>query len=250
MTLYVGTSGWAYKEWKPDFYPADLPQARFLEHYAQNLSACEVNATFYRIQSEKAFSKWAAAAPESFRYSTKAHRMITHGKGVGIEGRRAEFLKDFFDSVRPLGNRLGAVLFQYPPTKQRDDAGLDDLLAYLPKTHRYAFEFRHDSWADPQVEKRIAEAGATVCLSSQAGDVPSALPPGPLGYVRLRAERYTEKQRVGWMELLQREAETRDVFAFTKHEGIPTKDEFGGLGLARWLVARPNQAGPGTGIGS
>lgn len=239
MTLYVGTSGWAYKEWKPDFYPTDLPQKHWLEHYGSQLTACEVNATFYRIQSEDTFAKWAAAAPQTFRYSTKAHRMITHGKGVSPgEGRRIEFIDKFLESIRPLGARLGVVLLQYPPTKQRDDDGLEELLAYLPKDHRYAFEFRHESWANPEVKARIAEAGGTVCLSSTSGDLPDALPPGHLAYVRLRAERYSEEQREGWLGLLRQEAADRDVFAFTKHEGIPTKDEFGGIGLAQWLRSR------------
>ncbi|MDQ4094763.1 MAG: DUF72 domain-containing protein, partial [Actinomycetota bacterium] len=72
MTLFVGTSGWAYREWKPDFYPAELPQARFLAHYGRQLSACEINATFYRLQSESTFTKWATAVPDDFRYSIKA----------------------------------------------------------------------------------------------------------------------------------------------------------------------------------
>ena len=236
MTLYVGTSGWAYKEWKPDFYPADLPQARFLEHYGQHLSACEVNATFYRIQSDNAFSKWASATPPSFRYSAKAHRRITHGKTVAPDDAREEYFTKFFDSVRPLGERLGAVLMQYPPTRKRDDDALKELLAYLPDHHRYAFEFCHESWDSDDVRKVIAESGGTVCFSDTSGHVPEALPPGPIGYVRLRTERYTEKQRAGWLEMLQREAESRDVFAFAKHEGIPTADEYGGVGLAKWMM--------------
>ena len=238
MSLFVGTSGWAYKEWKPDFYPADLPQKRFLEHYGANLPACEVNATFYRIQSRDTFAKWAEATPETFRYSAKAHRMITHGRSVAPTERRPEFIKQFLESVEPLGERLGAVLMQYPPTRQRDDDALAELLDYLPKSHRYAFEFRHESWDAPEVRERIAEAGGTICLGSKSGEVPDVLPPGQLAYVRLRAERYTEKERDGWLRLLSSEAEKRDVFAFTKHEGIQTNDEYGGIGLARWLSAR------------
>ena len=238
MALFVGTSGWSYREWKPDFYPPDLSQRRWLEHYGATLTACEVNATFYRLQSEETFAKWAAATPESFRYSAKAHRRITHGRSIAPDEGRGEFIKTYLDSLRPLGNRLGAVLLQYPPKRERDDSALDALLEFLPPEYRYAFEFRHESWADQEVYERIATAGATVCLAGTTGEVPGSLPPGPLAYVRLRTERYTEEQRAGWLRLFQREATTRDVFAFAKHEGIPAGDPYGGVGLAQWMNER------------
>ena len=237
MTLYIGTSGWDYREWKPDFYPQDLPHSRLLEHYSSQLTACEVNTTFYGLKSDQTFEKWAASTPESFRYSSKAHRRITHGRSMAPDEGRAEFIKKYLESLKPLGQRLGAVLLQYPPRRERDDKGLDALLEFLPTENRYAFEFRHESWDDPAVTKRIAQGNATVCLASTTGDVPQALPDGPLAYVRLRAERYTDEQRIEWLRLLQRESESRVVFAFTKHEGIPADDPFGGIGLAQWLRA-------------
>lgn len=237
MTLYIGTSGWDYREWKPDFYPQDLPHARFLEHYGSRLTACEVNTTFYGLQSEQTIEKWAASTPESFRYSSKAHRRITHGRSMAPDEGRAEFIQKYLKSVAPLGNRLGAILLQYPPKRERDDDALEALLDFLSPEHRYAFEFRHESWEQPEITERIARANATVCLASTTGEVPDVLPPGPLGYVRLRTERYTDEQREGWLRLLQREAQTRDVFAFTKHEGIPGDDPYGGIGLAQWLRA-------------
>ncbi len=236
--LYVGTSGWAYREWKPDFYPGDMPQSRFLEHYSSALTACEINATFYRMQSPTTFEKWSNATPESFRFTTKAHRGLTHSRTLSPDGDRRSFLDAWLASVRRLEARLGAMLFQLPPYRRRDDDALGALLAALPSGTRAAFEFRHESWDDDVVAKTIAEAGGTVCISNTTGDVPESLPPGPLAYVRLRTERYSPEARAGWLELLQREAAERDVFAFAKHEGIPAADEFGGIGLARWLRRR------------
>jgi uncharacterized protein YecE (DUF72 family) len=235
MTLYVGTSGWAYREWKPDFYPQDLPQSRFLDHYGSVLSACEVNATFYRLQSEETFARWAEATPDSFRYSAKAHRRITHTRRMAPNEDGKSFIATFLKSLAPLGHRLGTVLLQYPPTRSRDGGALLSVLDSLVETISYAFEFRHDSWAAPEVTSILERAGATVCLASTTGDVPEALPSGPFAYVRLRAERYTEEQRAGWLDLLTREAAERDVYAFTKHEGIPAGDPYGGIGLAQWL---------------
>ena len=238
MTLYVGTSGWAYPEWKPDFYPADLPRARFLEHYASELSACEVNATFYRLQNEKTFTKWAAATPRRFRYAAKAHRRITHSRRMEPDDLARSFIATFLASLSPLHDRVGAILLQYPPRRRRDDGALDAVLEALPDTFRFAFEFRHESWHGAEIETRIDRANGTLCLADTSGAVPDRLPRGPFAYVRLRAERYTEEQRAGWLGLLQREALGRDVMVFTKHEGIPAGDPYGGIGLAQWLSAK------------
>lgn len=238
MSLHIGTSGWAYKEWKPDFYPEDLPQARFLEHYGQTLSACEINATFYRLQSAGTFERWSGSTPESFRFAIKAHRRLTHSKSIAPDEEQRSFLDAFMRSVLTLGDRLGVVLFQFPPYRRRDDGAFEALLDALPAGPGYAFEFRHESWVAPEIAERIAASGGTVCLSNTDGSVPAELPRGPLAYVRMRTERYTEEARAGWAELLEREAGHRRVFAFAKHEGIPAGDEYGGIGLARWMAAR------------
>ena len=238
MTLYVGTSGWAYPEWKPDFYPADLPRDRFLEHYASRLTACEVNATFYRLQNEDTFTRWARSVPETFRYSAKAHRRITHTRAMAPNDATRDFIKTFLASLAPLGDRLGVILLQYPPRRERDDGALLAVIDSLPEGLDYAFEFRHDSWPDEAVSGLLAQRAATVCLADTEGDPPSSLPDGPFAYVRLRAERYTDEQREGWLSLLLREASERDVWAFTKHEGIPASDPYGGVGLAQWLRSK------------
>jgi uncharacterized protein YecE (DUF72 family) len=236
LVLYIGTSGWAYKEWKPGFYPADVPQSRFLEHYGRALSACEINATFYRRQEESTFDKWAAATPKDFRFATKAHRAVSHGRGGIFIPERAELLNQFLGEVGRLGSRLGAVLFQFPPNRERDDEQLKGLLGILQGRVRFALEFRNESWDVDDVSERVAAAGGTVCVSHTEGAVPDRLPPGPLGYIRLRDQHYEEARRDRLLELLTAEAKERDVFAFTKHEGIAVDDAHGGIGLAQWLV--------------
>lgn len=236
MTLYVGTSGWAYREWKPDFYPEGTPQAGFLHHYATVLSACEINATFYRLQKHETIARWGAAVPESFRFATKAHRRLTHGKEIAPDSEQRGFLDTFLGSVSILGPRLGVVLFQFPPYRRRDDEAFHRLLEALPAGNPYAFEFRHDSWDAPEIREHIAAVGGTVCVSEKEGGVPTGLPPGPIAYIRLRSDRYTEDARAAWLSLLDEESHRRDVFVFCKHEGIPVRDPYGGLGLASWIV--------------
>jgi uncharacterized protein YecE (DUF72 family) len=236
MTLFVGTSGWAYKEWRGGFYPEGLPQTRFLDHYGHTLSACEINATFYRLHSEATFGKWAESTPESFRFAAKAHRHLTHGKEIAPDSEGRRFLDAFLQSLEALGPRLGCVLFPFPPYRRRDDGSLGGLLEWLPQGLGYACEFRHDSWGSDEIQERIAAAGGTVCISDTTGAVPDRLPPGPLAYVRLRSARYSADARAGWLALLEREAKSRDVYAFAKHEGAPPGDPLAGVGLAQWLV--------------
>lgn len=242
MSLRIGTSGWAYKEWKPAFYPQDVPQARFLEHYGSVLSACEINATFYRLQSESVVARWASAVPEGFRFAVKAHRRLTHTRQMAWDKQEQTFLQTFLASIAPLGERFGTVLLQYPPTRRRDDEGLAAVLDALPPGIAFAMEFRHDSWVADDVFDVIAARGGTVCISETAGAVLDRLPPGPFAYVRLRSDRYSVEARDGWLGLLRREAVTRPVLAFTKHEGIPAGDPYGGIGLAEWLVTQPTEA--------
>jgi uncharacterized protein YecE (DUF72 family) len=236
VTLHVGTSGWAYKEWKPAFYPDGLPQDRFLAHYASVLGACEINATHYRLQSESAVARWAEATPPGFRFAAKAHRRLTHTRALPPAEGGDVFLERFLESLIPLGDRLGAVLLQFPPTRQRDDGVLSDLLSCLPRGLPVALEFRHDSWDDPDVGDRVAAHGGTLCVSDRQGAVLERLPDGPLAYVRLRGDAYTPESRAAWLDLLQREASERPVYVFAKHEGVPAGDPFAGVGLAQWLA--------------
>lgn len=236
MSLHVGTSGWAYPEWRPAFYPEGMPQSRFLAHYASVLGACEINATHYKVQSEAAVARWAGEVPEGFRFAAKAHRRLTHVRSLPPHAGGAAFLEGFLASLAPLGNRLGAVLFQFPPARQRDDGVLAEFLACLPPELPFAVEFRHESWLDTVVEARIAEAGGTVCVGETTGAVLPRLPEGRLAYVRMRAEHYEPEARAGWRDLLEHEAADRPVYAFTKHEGVPAGDPYAGVGLAEWLV--------------
>ncbi|MFN2490014.1 MAG: DUF72 domain-containing protein [Actinomycetota bacterium] len=245
MTLYVGTSGWAYDEWRPDFYPPGLPYARFLEHYATSLGACEINSTFYRRQSEAAVKRWKSSTPTSFRFTAKVHRLITHATKMASWDERRDFMNAFMSSLSPLGRRLGAVLLQCPAHQSRAAATLERILALVAPGTRFAIEFTHASWDDPGVRREVAGAGGTVCLSDAGGPIPEALPPGPLAYVRLRRDRYTPVEREEWRALLARAAEERHVFAFAKHKSIPAADPFGGVGLARWLAGTRVRAGRG-----
>jgi uncharacterized protein YecE (DUF72 family) len=235
VTLYVGTSGWAYPEWRGAFYPPGLPQARFLEHYARQLTACEINATFRRIQTTNAIARWAESVPEGFKFTAKAHRRLSYRKQLVANEDERAFVGEFTDSLRPLGSSLGCLMIQFPPFVERDDAGLEALLDLLPADLRFACEFQNSEWDSAEVAERVAERGGTVSLREESGTAPERLPPGPLAYIRLKG-RYDDRERGALRDLLGSEGRARDVYVFARHKDVPPDDPHTGLGLARWLI--------------
>lgn len=149
----VGTSGFAYKEWKGSFYPKDLKDKEMLRYYAERLGVVEINNTFYRMPKAEMLQGWAALVPENFVFVLKAPQKITHqGRLEGVEDALAYFIK----SAQVLGARLGALLFQLPPFFKKDVPRLKTFLAALPRTPRVAFEFRNASWYDEETSRSCA----------------------------------------------------------------------------------------------
>jgi uncharacterized protein YecE (DUF72 family) len=199
---YVGTSGFSYRTWKPDFYPADAKPKDFLRRYADRLPTVELNATFYRLPSEEQLVAWAEQTPPGFRFAVKMNRGITHGG-------RLELIPTFCERVRTLGERLGPILVQLPPSRPRDDGLLQLYLDSLDPELRYAFEFRHDSWAG-------VDLGPHACVGSLEGQA-------PFRYLRLREPPYDDAALEGWAGRLRPLIESGvEIYAYLKHEDEPT----------------------------
>lgn len=158
--------GFSYADWNGVFYPADLPAQKRLTYYSRIFNAVEVDSTFYGVPRPASVRGWAASTPAEFRFSVKTPRQFTHEAGlVGVQG---ELLK-FIHTVQLLGEKLGAILFQFPPsfTAERLPALLD-CLAGLPRGVRYAVEVRHRSWYNPEDDPPLAQAlrGLGVCWAA------------------------------------------------------------------------------------
>lgn len=164
-SVYVGTSGWYYKEWQKTFYPAGAAKNQ-LSYYATQFPSVEINSSFYRLLKENAVRTWLTQVPSEFVFAIKGSRFITHMKKLrSLNGG----LDRFFTTVRWFGNRAGPILWQLPPILKKDLARLDDFLTLLPAGYRYAVEFRHPSWIDDDVFELLNKRGAAVVwLSSQA----------------------------------------------------------------------------------
>jgi uncharacterized protein YecE (DUF72 family) len=160
--LRIGTSGWHYKQWLGDFYPARFPAAQMLQWYAQEFDTVEINNTFYRLPQDKTFQQWRHRVPPGFLFAVKASRFITHIKRLKDP---EDSIRLLFERAAPLGRLLGPILFQLPPKWKADLDRLEGLLSVLPKQHRYAFEFRDESWAKDSVYAVLRRYNAALCIN-------------------------------------------------------------------------------------
>jgi uncharacterized protein YecE (DUF72 family) len=214
MRLRAGTSGYSYPAWKGRFYDATLPASRMLAAYAARLPTVEVNATFYRMPKASTLAGWRAEVPPGFVFALKAPQRVTHVKRLaGVEEDVAFFLR----AAAELGDGLGPVLWQLPPSLRKDLPRLRDFLALLPRGGRSAVEFRHESWHADDVLAALSEAGVALCLADdEVRSTPLAATAG-FGYLRLRRPDYDEAALARWVEAVRAQPWT-DAFVFFKHE--------------------------------
>jgi uncharacterized protein YecE (DUF72 family) len=215
--VYAGTSGWAYASWKPDFYPAKLPAAKFLSHYSARLNSVEVNYTFRRFPSQKLLQGWIEATPPDFKFAFKAHQRITHFMRLRDAAGQTS---DFVGALEPMrkANKLGPVLFQLPPHLKLDLNLLEDFLAGLPKQICAAFEFRHSSWFNDEVFTALRNANAALCQAESEDIVTPQVSTADFSYLRLRNESYSVKARNEIAERVKKLVQSGDVFTYFKHE--------------------------------
>ncbi len=236
--LLPGTSGYSYKEWKPAFYPKDVPATRFLPYYAQHFGTVELNNSFYRFPTKAALAKWGEQTPEGFLFAVKANMRITHRLRLkNVE----QVTADFVERCETLGNRLGPILYQLPPNLKRDDALLDGFLACLPTGYRHAMEFRHETWVDDAVFAKLADKNVALVVHDGDKAAPPRETTASFTYVRLRQDGYDDAALASWgtwfAELI---ADEHDVFAYLKHKANTSPLDV----LGRWPTPIAAPRGP------
>ena len=229
MRLLVGTSGFAYKEWKGPFYPADLPNGEMLAYYAARLSTVEINNTFYRMPTSRVLAGWGEQVPPGFSFAIKASRRITHqAKLENCE----DALGHLLGATSALGGTLGPILFQLPPWFKKDAARLGAFLALLPAGQRAAFVFRHASWFDDEIAATLGGRGcALVVADVEDGPDPTIVPTARFGYLRLRRPGYGPEELARWAARIAAQP-WDEAFVYFKHE-----DDGAGPKLATALCA-------------
>ena len=220
MPVLVGTSGYAYKEWKGTFYPEKLPAAEFLRYYGSQFSTVEINNTFYRMPTEKLLLQWAEQVGDDFRFVLKLSQRITHFKRLKEVGDEVAY---FLRTATALGDKLGPTLVQLPPNMKVDVPRLVDFLALFPSRWKSAIEFRHASWHTDEVYEALRARDAALCVADTdeaEGDAkrpPAILSTASWGYLRLRRERYDARALRKWADLVGTQSWT-DAYVFFKHE--------------------------------
>ncbi|HXF94833.1 MAG TPA: DUF72 domain-containing protein [Gemmatimonadales bacterium] len=218
MRVRVGTSGYAYKEWKGTFYPEELPADAMLSHYASRFDTVEINNTFYRMPNARTIAAWAEAVPAGFTFVLKASQKITHV--ARLQGAD-DAVRYFCDTALGMGAKLGPLLFQLPPNFKKD---LDRLRGFLPAVSqevRCVFEFRHDSWFAPDTYDLLRSRNVGLCVAdTETGTTPLEAT-ADFGYLRLRDEGYTSEDLARWagrVRELGARGHWSEVYVFFKHE--------------------------------
>jgi uncharacterized protein YecE (DUF72 family) len=215
---YVGTSGFAYKEWRPSFYPDKTPEKQFLPYYASKLEAVEIDYTFYRMPSGSTLDGWVAATPDGFKFTIKASQKITHFERLKVPSASLDYLVGV---VPRLGDRLGAMLWQLPPNFKVNVERLEAFLAQLPTTLPSVFEFRNEGWFVPEVYRLLEKNNVGLCINDSDEGCTPIERTAPLVYLRLRRSAYSDADRAMWSQRIRAWANDGDVLAFVKHEENP-----------------------------
>jgi uncharacterized protein YecE (DUF72 family) len=200
--FYVGTSGWSYPSWRPDFYPAGTKPEDFLRYYSDRFPTVELNTTGYRLPREELFERWAEQTPTGFRFAPKmnAHRRFDAAT--------------FAERVTLLGDRLGPIRVLIGSA--RDEGLLTLVLGSVDPSVRLAFDFRHDSWdgIEPDLPPNAVRVGA---LEGDAA----------FRYIRLREPPYDDAALREWAGRLRPLLEEKkEIYCFLRHEDEPTAPRY------------------------
>jgi uncharacterized protein YecE (DUF72 family) len=201
--IHVGCSGWVYKHWRGLFYPEGLAQKRWFEHYSREFDTVEINASFYRLPLASTFESWRDKAPPGFRYAVKVNRFITHMKKL-LDCE--EELDRFIALARPLGETLGPLLYQLPPSLHKNLDRLEAFIARLPSDLEHVVEFRHRSWYEADVLALLDRYGVGFVTHDLRGLESPRWASGRTAYVRFHGTagkyhgRYSHEALIGWAE--------------------------------------------------
>lgn len=203
MRAYVGCSGWFYWHWRGNFYPETIPTHQWFKHYIANFSTVELNAPFYSWPKIATVKGWARNAPDGFRYSVKANRIITHDMRMV---RTRMLVEEFCKFAEILGPKLGCFLFQFPPSYSFTTSRLKSITTQLDPAFRCAVEFRHKSWWRDAVFNAFRARGLIFCTVSAPRIPADFVRTADVVYARLHGSSrwyrhdYTDAELTAWAD--------------------------------------------------
>jgi uncharacterized protein YecE (DUF72 family) len=221
-SVRIGCSGWNYKHWRETFYPKGMPARRWFEFYAEHFDTVEINNSFYRLPAPETFEKWRDQAPDGFCYAVKANRFITQAKKL-LDPE--EPLERMMTATRHLGDRLGPILYQLPPSLGLNLERLERFLEVVPKDVTNVFEFRNRSWYVPETYELLEKCGASLCAHDMKECGSEMIAVGPAAYIRFHGGvgkywgRYPDETLLRWADWMLDQAKGgRTVWAYFNND--------------------------------
>jgi uncharacterized protein YecE (DUF72 family) len=222
VQIRIGCSGWNYKHWRERFYPKGLPVSRWFAFYAEHFDTGEINNTFYRLPKPETFDKWRQQAPPGFCYAVKANRYLTQAKKLKD---CEEPLERMMSAVSHLGDRLGPILYQLPPSMGINLERLEEFLNLAPKEVTNVFEFRNRSWYVGETYALLDRYGASLCVHDMPGSASERIAVGPAAYVRFHGGegkywgRYSDEALLSWADWIVGQARSgRPVWCYFNND--------------------------------
>ncbi len=202
--IFIGTSGWSYPHWEEIFYPKKLASVEWLSYYSCFFSTVEINNSFYHLPRKETFKNWKRRVPKDFIFTVKASRFITHIKKLNDVG---EAFNRLWENCQGLSEKLGPLLFQFPPNWKKNQERLRKFLEMLPD-HYYAFEFRNESWFSPDIFRLLRNEGAALCITSSPSFPSTREITAPYTFIRMHGGKelygsnYSEGELKEWSKFI------------------------------------------------
>jgi uncharacterized protein YecE (DUF72 family) len=222
--LFIGTSGFNYKDWRYIFYPKGLSERKWLSFYAQHYDTVEINATFYRYFDRTVFARWRDETPDSFCFTLKAPKDITHRKRLE---NTADELAKFVDSIQDLQSKLALILWQFPYSFKCTDEvreRLAQFLQQLPRNMQHVVEFRHTSWFNNEIYSLLNSTHTGFVINDSSRFPAAEAITGDVVYIRfhgpqqLYASSYSTEQLTVWASKIVGWLTHYDVYCYFNND--------------------------------
>lgn len=216
--IFIGTSGWHYKHWIGTFYPKETKANEQLAYFLKYFDTVEINNSFYRLPTPETFDTWKRSVPDNFLFSVKASRFITHMKKLKDPVLSTE---KFFNNVNFLGEKLGPILFQLPPSWQLDYQRLEEFMSHIPAGYQYTFEFRNETWYNEKIYDLLKKYNCAFCIYEIDRHLSPFLTTADFIYIRLHGPggkyegSYSDETLSEWSDkCLKWKAEGKKVYIY------------------------------------
>jgi uncharacterized protein YecE (DUF72 family) len=220
--IHIGTSGFHYEHWIGPFYPEGVPQKDFLEFYSRYFKTVELNNTFYQLPRPAAVEHWRQLVPDDFIFAVKASRYITHIKRL-MEPHDA--LKIFYERIELFENKIGPILFQFPPKWNINLERLATFMKLLSRDYRYAFEFRNNTWYTQELYDLLEKHNAALCIYDMGQESTPQVITADMVYIRMHgaaeayAGNYPADHLAHWADLIRKwSRKARDVYCYFNND--------------------------------